>query len=68
MFGRVCRNLQPSPTLMSFVNFGPAGFPMSPTAEETQPVSSEPGVSSGDVGATRIPLIAKTTVFDNYST
>ena len=37
-------------------------FPMSPTAEETQPVSSEPGVSSSDVGATRIPLIANTPV------
>ena len=43
---------------MSPVTFGPTVIPMSPTAEGTQPASAEPGVSSSDVGATRIPLIA----------
>ena len=53
---------QTSPTPMSPVTFGPTVFPMSPTAEETQPASAEPGVSSSDVGATRIPLIANNPV------
>ena len=45
---------QMSPTPMSSVTFGPTVVPVSPTAEGTQPASAEPGVSSGDVGATRI--------------
>ena len=52
---------------MSPVTFGPQVFPMSPTAEETQPASAEPGVSSSDVGATRIPLIAPNPVLSTSS-
>ena len=51
---------QTSPTPMSPVTFGPQVFPTSPTAEETQPASAEPGVLS--VGTTRIPLIANAPV------
>ena len=40
---------------------------MSPTAERTQPASAEPGVSSSDVGATRIPLIAPDPVLSTSS-
>ena len=58
---------QTSPTPMSPVTFGPTVFPMSPTAEETQPASAEPGVSSSDVGATRIPLIAPNPVLSTSS-
>ena len=58
---------QTSPTPMSPVTFGPTVFPMSPTAEETQPASAEPGVSSSDVGATRIPLIAPDPVLSTSS-
>ena len=52
---------------MSPVTFGPTVFPMSPTAEETQPASAEPGVSSSDVGPTRIPLIADAPVLSTSS-
>ena len=52
---------------MSPVTFGPTVFPMSPTAEGTQPASAEPGVSSSDVGATRIPLIANNPVWSTSS-
>ena len=44
---------------MSPVTFGPTVFPMSPTAEETQPASAEPGVSSSDVGATRRLILCR---------
>ena len=52
---------------MSPVTFGPTVIPMSPTAEGTQPASAEPGVSSSDVGATRIPLIAPDPVLSTSS-
>ena len=52
---------------MSPVTFGPTVVPMSPTAEGTQPASAEPGVSSSDVGATRIPLIAPDPVLSTSS-
>ena len=58
---------QTSPTPMSPVTFGPTVIPMSPTAEGTQPASAEPGVSSSDVGATRIPLIAPDPVLSTSS-
>ena len=49
---------QTSPTPMSPVTFGPSVFPMSPTAEGTQPASAEPGVSSSDVSNRDSFLIA----------
>ena len=52
---------------MSPVTFGPTVIPTSPTAEGTQPASAEPGVSSSDVGATRIPLIAPDPVLSTSS-
>ena len=58
---------QTSPTPMSPVTFGPTVIPMSPTAEGTQPASAEPGVSSSDVGATRIPLIAPDPILSTSS-
>ena len=58
---------QTSPTPMSSVTFGPTVIPMSPTAEGTQPASAEPGVSSSDVGATRISLIAPDPVLSTSS-
>ena len=56
---------QTSPTPMSPVTFGPTVFPMSPTAEETQPASAEPGVSSSDVGD-KDSFDCKHTCFDNF--